>query len=58
MRNNNEKPPEGGSLLFAFTTVFVVIVATRIDTWTADVIAIAFTCYAFVADHRNNKREP
>ena len=46
MRDNNEKPPEGGPLLFAFATVFIVIVATRIDAWTADAIAIAFTCYA------------
>ena len=44
MRDNNEKPPEGGPLLFAFATVFIVIVATRIDTWTADANAIAFTC--------------
>ena len=57
MRDNNEKPPEGGPLLFAFATVFIVIVATRIDTWTADAIAIAFTCYAFAADHRDNKRK-
>lgn len=57
MRDNNEKPPEGGSLMFAFATVFVVIVATRIDTWTADAIAIAFTCYVFAADHRDNKRK-
>ena len=57
MRDNNEKPPEGGPLLLAFATVFIVIVATRIDTLTADIIAVAFTGYAFVVDYRNNKRE-
>lgn len=34
MRDNNEKPPEGGPLLFAFATVFIVIVATRIEPTT------------------------
>ena len=58
MRDNIEKPPEGGPLLCAFATGFIVIVATRIDAWTAAAIAIAFTCYAIATDRRNNKRKP